>query len=57
MSGPFWKSLANLGGKKTYRISGQKGYKGQPFQQVLNSVGAVAAHFKECNIENTGREL
>jgi TldD protein len=57
LSGPFWKNLMAVGGKNTYRISGQKSYKGQPFQYVFNSVGAVAAHFKECNIENTGREL
>jgi TldD protein len=57
LTGPFWKNMMNIGGKSTYRLSGQKGWKGQPYQDVHNSVGAVAAHFKECNIENTGREL
>jgi TldD protein len=57
LSGPFWKNLVAIGGQKTYRLTGMKSYKGQPYQDVFNSVGAVAAHFKECNIENTGREL
>jgi TldD protein len=57
LSGPFWKNLLGVGGASTYRMTGIRQYKGQPFQHVFNSVGAVAAHFKECNIENTGREL
>jgi TldD protein len=42
----FWKNLVAIGGASTADARGMSGRKGQPSQETVHTVKAVAAHFK-----------
>jgi predicted Zn-dependent protease len=42
----FWKNLVAIGGASTAAARGMTVYKGQPRQETVHTVKAVAAHFK-----------